>query len=247
MDDRRAPRDRPTRDAGAFAPVSVAGRGSPILPGIVLAVALAAIVSFVKPWGGGLPGPTHLVQADPTPTPIGSAVQGPDFDAAEIARMCLDTSAWLVASEEQVSGRAVRIWRAIDPVEAVRPDDPSIPWVPIASESLSALGWCGPGFGAARLADPTSVEAWSLTAAGIRSVALLRLRPTRGDSSLGGLYRPALVPAALSPTAAWPAGRYLFRIRSGDGRTVTFGVDVEVVPAARSPGVTSLPGSDAVA
>lgn len=232
MDDRRAPRDRPTQDAGAFAPVTVAGRGSPILPGVVLAVSLAAVVAFVKPWGAGVVGPTPLVQADATHTPMGGPSQAPDPDAAEIGPMCLDTSAWLVASEERLSGRPVRIWRAIEPVETVRPSDPAIPWVPITSESVNALGWCGPEAGDGRLADPTSVVAWALAPTGIRQVALVRLRPTRADSSLGGLFRPALAPAAISPTSAWPAGRYLFRVRSGDGRTVTFGVEVELVPGA---------------
>jgi hypothetical protein len=233
MLDRPAPRDRPTRDAGAFAPVTVAGRGSPILSGIVLAVSLAAVVAFVKPWGAGLPGPTHLVPADATQPPIGSPSPGPDADAAEIGRMCLDTSAWLVASEEQLSGRPVRIWRAIEPVETIlRPDDPAIPWVPITSESLSALGWCGPEFGDGRLVGPTIVEAWAVSGAGLRTLVLMRLRPTGPASNLGGLYRPAFAPTAISPIAAWPAGRYLFRIRSGDGRTVTFGVEVDLVPGA---------------
>jgi hypothetical protein len=235
MHDRRAPRDRPTRDAEAFAPVTVAGHGSRVLPTVVLVVAFAAVVAFVKPWGSGVLGPTPLVQAPATPTPVGGPTASSDPDEAEMARMCLSTSAWLIASEEQVSGRAVRIWRAIEPVVAIRPDDPAIPWVPIASESLSALGWCGPEFGDGRLADPTAVEAWLLAPAGIRPVALLRLRPTRRDSSLGGLYRPALAPAAISPTAAWPAGRYLFRVLSGDGRSVTFGVEVEVAPTTESP------------
>ena len=157
--------------------------------------------------------------------------------------MCLDTSAWLVASEEQLSGRPVRIWRAIEPVETIlRPDDPAIPWVPITSESVSALGWCGPEFGDGRLVGPTVVEAWAVSGAGLRTLVLLRLRPTGPASSLGGLYRPAFAPTAISPTAAWPAGRYLFRIRSGDGRVFTFGVQVETVPPQRSPGVTWRPG-----
>jgi hypothetical protein len=235
MHDRRAPRDRPTRDAGAFDPVTVAGHGSPILPTMVLIVALAAIVAFVKPWGSGVVGPTPLVQAPATATPTGGPSVGPTAEAAEIARMCLDTSAWLVASEEQISGRAVRIWRAMDPVVAVQPDDPAIPWIPITSESLNALGWCGPEFGEGLLSVPTSVEAWVLAPTGIRPVPLRRLRPTLGDSNMGGLYSPAFAPTRRDPTAAWPAGRYLFRVRSGDGREVTFGVEVEVVPASHAP------------
>jgi len=178
-------------------------------------------------------GPTPLVQAPATPTPLAGSSASPSPDDHEIGAMCIGTNAWLVASEERISGRAVRIWRSIEPVVAVQPDDPAIPWVSISSESLSALGWCGPEVGAGLLAEPTSVQAWALGPDEIRTVALVRLRPTLGDSNMGGLYRPALARTARSGTAGWPAGRYLFRVRSGDGREVTFGVDVQVAPPSR--------------
>jgi hypothetical protein len=239
MHDRRAPRDRPARDASAFVPVTVAGRGTNLLPAIVVATGLAFVLAFVKPWGDGVAGPTPLVQAPATPTPVGGLTVVPDESAAEIGRMCVGTSAWLVASEERISGQPVRIWRSVVPAESIlRPDDPAIPWVPITSGSVSALGWCGPELPQERLVDPTLVEAWAVSDAGLRTLALLRLRPSGPMSSLGGLYRPAFAPAAISPSAAWPAGRYLFRVRSGDGRVFTFGVEVEILPPARSPGVT---------
>ncbi len=244
MHDRRAPRSRPTRDPGTFRPVTVAGRGDPLLPGVLLVSALALVVAFVKPWGGGLAGPTGLVQAPPTPTPVESSPSGPDTARAEMATMCVGAGAWLVASEERVSGTAVRIWRAVapaaaapaaaSPAAAVLPDDPAVPWVPIASESLGALGWCAPEQGEGRLVDPTTLTVSSVTGAAVRPLALLRLRPTIEASSLGGLYRPALAPTPLSPIAAWPAGRYLFHVRSGDGTVFTFGVEVEIVPPLRA-------------
>ena len=167
----------------------------------------------------------------PDPAP---AITRPEDD--EMASLCVGADAWLVASEEQVAGRAIRTLRAIDPVVAIRPDDPAIPWVRIPADRLSALGWCGPESGIARMADPTSVQAWALTRTGIRTLTLARLRPSGADSSLGGLYRPAPPRPATGPTAAWPAGRYVFRVLSGDGRTVTFGVEVTpTIPGAQVP------------
>ena len=236
MHDRRAPRDRPARDASAFVPVTVAGRGTNVLPAIVLATGLAFVLAFVKPWGDGVAGPTPLVQAPATPTPVGGPTVVPDESAAEIGRMCLDTSAWLVARGADLRSAGPHL--AGDRAGGRRP--PRRSGHPVGAHHLgiaeraglvragvrrrSALGSdLGGGMGT----GPPGSAPWPCCDCG---------RPV-GDSSLGGLYRPALAPAAISPTAAWPAGRYLFRVLSGDGREVTFGVNVEVVPAARVPAV----------
>jgi hypothetical protein len=254
MDDRRAPTDLPSRDQGTFAPVAVASPGRPLVRWVVLAT-LALAVAVLKPWGGGAaPRPTGLVQAPPTPTSAdlsslnpnadGSAT-GPGSDVAsrsedaDVAEMCLNTESWLVASVEDEPGGSVRIWRALDPVTGLRPDDPTVPWVFIGSQGVTALGWCAPIDGPERPSGGTTVEAWSVTGGVARPISLLRIRPVREPSSLGGLYRPAHGSTPTSTTGLWSSGRYVFRVRSGNDQVQTFGVDIEVNPLGPpGPGVT---------
>ena len=253
MDDRRAPTDLPSRDPGAFAPVTVGGAGRPLVRWIVLAT-LALAVAVLKPWGGSAPArPTGLVQA-PAPaagdlsSPISNAagpatVPGGDIasrsEDADVAKMCLNTESWLVASVEEEPGGTVRVWRALEPVTGLRPDDPSVPWVYVGSQGVTALGWCAPIDGPERPSGGTTVEAWSVSDGIARPISLQRVRPVSDSSALGGLYRPARAGTPVTATGLWSSGRYVFRVRSGNGPAQVFGVDVEVSPLGPpGPGVT---------
>ena len=253
MDDRRAPTDLPSRDPGTFAPVAIGGAGRPLVRWVVLAT-LALALAVLKPWGGGAPPrPTALVQApipaagdlsSQIPRDAGSAtVPGGDIasrtEDAEVAQMCLNTESWLVASVEEEPGGTVRIWRALEPVTGLRPDDPTVPWVYVGSQGVTALGWCAPIDGPERPSGGTTVDAWSVTDGIAHPISLLRIRPAGDQSALGGLYLPARGGTPTTATGLWSSGRYVFRVRSGNGPARVFGVDVEVNPLGPpGPGVT---------
>lgn len=217
----------------------VAGSGSRRATAVLVAiVATAVALAFLKPWGDlpatleGEPsarvGPSLAGQATPAPTPD---------SYADLVVICGSPSGWRAATLQHWVGREseIRTWTAIDPVPAAAPVDRAIPFAPIASDLVTAIGYCAP-----RGADPAPADAtprfWALDPDGETARALepSPLEPAVSNP-LGGLWLPPPdVRVALDGADGWRPGRYVLRVDAGsNGRWL--GIEIENL-AARTPG-----------
>lgn len=240
--------------------VTVARRGR----GPAIAVALivgAFLVGVVRPWdwlgsGAGAQAPDlHPGAADgatiepagagsgggePVPgagAPGAGAGAGPG--GAYQAPTCAYPSSWRTASLQLWAGREARVWTAAEAVVATGPADPSIPFHPIASRQVEAVGWCAPVTGPDRPPAVAAGTLFRLLGGVATQVAVRRLEPAAA-SALGELWAP--VPADDGRPARWPDGRYVIRLATPDGGFVRYlGLEVGVVDrvAAPSPGAAS--------
>jgi hypothetical protein len=241
------------RDPNAVVPVAPGAGGSRIVGWVVVAALLVG-VAVLKPWAGGRPESspaTGAGAAEATVAPgrsVGasrSPVATSDGIDADVSLACLEPASWRVASIEAYDGRTIRIWRALEPGPASGPDDPDVPFVLLASERVSELGWCAPAAGSDRPIGQTAIRAWTLVNGQPRPLRLVRTDRTPRQSSFGAMYAPSsVVPGRqVAPLAGWPAGRYVFRLTLHDGAERWFGVDLELRPAV-APGRPS-PGPSA--
>lgn len=184
-------------------------------------VAVALIVALVKPWALVPAGPTAAGTAvdagrggraagspAPSPTPAASDPE------AELASTCGNPSGWRVTTLQTWVGRdaPIRTWLAIDPVPATGAADPGIPFVPVATDLVLAMGYCSP-VGPDQPPRGVTVQIWSLpdAAAPIRLQAV-RLEPAHAHP-LGGLWLPPQDrQVTLDGAVGWTGGRYAFRL-----------------------------------
>lgn len=202
---------------------------------VTTAVIVAALlIGLVKPWdlvtgppavstasgAGGPAAGTGAVSAG-TPGVKGSTARptdgpGPDDGIARLATTCGSPSGWRIATIQAWTGRAapIRSWIAIDPVGVAGPLDPRIPFVPVATDVVTAIGYCAPPDEGLRPPTTARAELWAIAAGIAVPLTPLVLEPDEPDA-LGGLWRPAPeVAIEIRGRAAWPVGRYVIRVRS---------------------------------
>jgi hypothetical protein len=211
---------------------------------LVALVGVAVAIALIKPWGV-LPPPVAPPARSATPgaTLAGSPapVATPD-SYAELVVTCGSPSGWRAATLQHWIGRAaaIRTWSAIEPARATSPLDPSIPFAPVATDLVTAIGYCAP-----RRPEETPLDAqpefWALDGPAPRRVEPARLEPPDANV-LGGLWLPPSgSEVRRAGSIGWAPGRYAMRIGFGaTGRWL--GVEIEnIVPAgsAASPDVTS--------
>jgi hypothetical protein len=187
-------------------------------PLILVAVALAVVI--VQPWtlipgapSGGTPAadlgaPPATAPPPPTPTP------GPSDPYAELVVTCGSPSGWRAATLQRWTGRAapIRTWIAVDPVEARGAADPDIPFVPVATDLVLAIGYCSP-LGPEQPPQAAAVELWSVPD-GAATVRLdgHRLEPVHANA-LGGLWLPpGDTTTTVDGATGWAPGRYAIRL-----------------------------------
>lgn len=231
------------------APIRISGAPDPRRLYAVIAVPVAVIVILIiRPWGEEgtrNAGPATSPRAEAAgPTAFtGASVDGlagsgfPPALEDPLAATCASPSGWRAATLQQWAGRTlpIRSWIAIDPVPADGPLDPAIPFAPVSTGIVTALGYCAPMTQAQRPPPDATATLWAIIAN--QPVALTSVRMEPADPNpLGGLWRrppeiPSGTPVASGLTTAddiWPPGRYVIRIARPDGRdAVWLGVEVE--------------------
>jgi hypothetical protein len=206
--------------------VSRAGRGGPAL--VAAVVAGAFVLGLVRPWdwlagggaSGGGPAGTVLRPEEPldgVPADGGGAGGGataPSGDPAQAAT-CGYPAGWRTAAISFWAGARARIWTAAVAVPAAGPGDPSIPFHPIASDRVEAIGWCAPVSGPER--PPLAAEAtlFRVRDGVVTQVPVMRLEPAAPDA-LGELWAPP--PPVAGRPALWSPGRYVIRLAVPSGR-----------------------------
>jgi hypothetical protein len=242
-EDRLAPAEQ-TRIDGAVVRVSRSGRGGPAL--VAAVVVGAFILGLVRPWdwlaGGGAseggPGGTEL-RPDGVPaggvaaggSGTGDGVAAPSGEPAQAAT-CGYPTGWRTAATSFWAGARARVWTAAVAVPATGPGDPSIPFHPIASDRVEAIGWCAPVSGPER--PPLAAEAtlFRLSDGVVTEVPVTRLEPAVPDA-LGELWAPR--PPVAGEPAQWAPGRYVIRLAVPSGRYARYlGLEVGL-PVAPSP------------
>ncbi len=208
------------------APDSTHSRG--LVPLVLILGVL--LIAIVKPWDLGLTGhgaaspspaaasqPAAVVSpgepaTTPVPTPTGDPYAG-------LWITCGSPSGWRAATVQQWAGRSapIRSWIAIEPVEATGPLDPAIPFAPVATDVVTALGYCSPLTDAERPPEGARAAVWAVNEDVARPLAADPLEPTT-PNALGGLWRPAPdVAAVIDGFVAWPPGRYVLEVRATAG------------------------------
>ncbi len=245
MDERE---DQPAFDE---APRRIASATDPRRLYAVIVVLLGVIVVLaIRPWGDDAAPPANggvepatapaalATSLDPGASPPTAPPVGPE---AGLDVTCGSPSGWRAATLQAWAGREqpIRSWIAIEPVEAQSALDPSIPFAPVATGVVTAIGYCAPLGDAERPPAVAVASLWAL--AGDRAVplTLLPLEPAAPDA-LGGLWlRPPEVtgdlagapspgagssgapssstPAVPGGAELWPPGRYAIELASPGG------------------------------
>jgi hypothetical protein len=187
----------------------------------LIVVAVALVVALVKPWAAIPAGPAGGA-ADGAPnrggratrSPVPSPTPTPTDPYAELVVTCGNPSGWRVATLQTWVGRAtpIRTWLAVDPVPATGADDPGIPFVPVATDLVLAMGYCSP-VGADQPPQAITVEIWAVPD-GAAPILLhaTRLEPVHAHA-LGGLWLPPRNRrVVLDGVDGWPPGRYAIRL-----------------------------------
>ena len=193
--------------------------------GVVVVLLLLAVL---KPWGdgpsegsGGAP-PDAVRPGGPSDAPSVTESPVPTPSRDPIAAACLNPDGWRLATIESFGGSIIRRWQTITPVEATRPDDPDIPVGLAASDAVLAIGWCAPITGPDRPLAIANVTVWRLDRVGREAPVPQSVGGRRGIplSPLGAIYDPPTYGAIRDPdgaeAAAWPPGRYVFRVVHGE-------------------------------
>jgi len=144
---------------------------------------------------------------------------------------CFSTPAWRVTTVVGHVSHTVRTWYETLPAMGPAPGAAAIPFTSVYGNDVWALGFCAP-VEPGGLQPVTLVEARRLGSAGTVPIALVRLAaPSPVDPDRGSLYAPPPGTSGARP-AAWPAGRIVFHVRSGDlaETDAWFGVEIIAVP-----------------
>ena len=255
----RTPERTPER-AEARPVASTAGQRRTILT--ALAIVSALLIGIARPWDLVRPAPAAIPGDGPVATspadgqaiatpPPGQATTGDD-PYAGLWITCGSPSGWRAATIQRWTGRPapIRSWIAVDPSEAAGPLDPRIPFAPVATDLVTALGYCAPLD--ERLRPPLSARAvlWAIVDGRPVPLTAVLLEPAAPDA-LGGLWRPAPeVAVRVDGREAWPAGRYVLELRSGsDAFHRWLGIEIDDLDARRSaspsPGPAATPSTSA--
>jgi hypothetical protein len=225
---------------------------------VVTLVVTALLVGIVRPWdlltgpGSVQPGANQAGGGPPVgeagslePPGAGHATPAPTSDDpyAALWTTCGSPSGWRAATIQQWSGRAgpIRSWIAIDAVAATGPLDPVIPFAPVATDIVTAIGYCSPLADDLRPPETAGATLWMLAGSLAIPVTAALLEPAQ-PSALGGLWRP---PTGVEETVhgfdAWPPGRYVIEIRSPSGPYDRWlGIEIEDLRARTTPSPTGI-------
>ena len=207
----------------------------PRRPYAVIAILLVVIVVLaIRPWGddqsrpavGPVP-PGEGQAVDRTALPEGSIGSEPTPAEAGLGvrETCGSPSGWRAATRQEWAGRStpIRSWIAIEPVTASNPLDPAIPFAPVATWIVTAIGYCAPVAEASRPPAVALASLWAIRNGQATPLSLRPLEPASPDA-LGGLWgRPPEVDddPGSSPSAtgsdAWPPGRYVIEVATMGG------------------------------
>ena len=213
------------------------GRGPVIVTALVVG---AFLLGLFRPWD--LLGPPGAIPAVET-APLAEATAGDgvpvaaeSFAAAQqsappvpraaprTAITCALPSQWRSSSIEDWTGRQARVWKAVEVVEATGPDDPSIPFEPIVSPTITAIGWCAPVDGPDRPPQNLTASLYRIRDGAALPLLYDRLEPREPDV-LGELWVPR--PLSVGNRPSWPVGRYVIELRSASGGYVRYlGLDL---------------------
>ncbi|HEX5825934.1 MAG TPA: hypothetical protein VFY23_00310 [Candidatus Limnocylindrales bacterium] len=223
-------------------------------------IAAAFLLGLLRPWDllGADAAPAEGGPASPAPAAIAtggdSAATSPaGSDAVAVAPgrtppptprprvTCGYPAQWRTSTIEDWTGRAARVWKAAEVVEAAGPDDPAIRFEPIVAATVTAIGWCAPVDGPER--PPLALDAtlWRIVDGVARQVAYDRLEPSAPDA-LGELWVP--VPRSVGLRPPWAMGRYVIELRSRSGSYLRYlGLELTDRVVRPSPAPSPAPAS----
>ena len=141
---------------------------------------------------GNVAQPSAARPASTTPPPDASAVAEPTPGAlaAGLDETCGSPSGWRAATLQDWAGRStpIRSWIAIEPVTASGAADPAVPFAPVATGIVTAIGYCAPLGDAERPPAAAVASLWAVRDGQAIPLSLLPLEPSSPDA-LGGLWR----------------------------------------------------------
>jgi len=208
--------------------VGTRGRGPVVVAVLVVG---AFLLGLFRPWdllgapvadpGVATPG---LAEASPGEgTPVDGASGGTAQRTAppvpQTAITCALPSQWRSSTIEDWTGRQARVWKAVEVVEATGPADPSIPFEPIVSPTVTAIGWCAPVDGPDRPPQNLTASLYRIRDGAAVPIPYDRLEPPLPDV-LGELWVPR--PLSIGNRPDWPLGRYVIELRSASGGYVRY-------------------------
>ena len=180
------------------------------------------------------------------PRPAGHAPLTRRGSAAVPARRslaCTEPLGWRIASIETWPGGIAYVWRATDAAEATSPLDPSIPFMPVVTAHVLALGWCAPVDGPLHPPGDLQASAFRLDGARVTSVDVT-LIPDVESGPYGAMWATQ---SGGRRGQAWPNGRYVIRIATADNGWVRWlGIDVRAygtIEADPDPANQRMPGA----
>lgn len=197
-----------------------------------MALSAVIVVLLIRPWGEGLPAPSVVtptgLDATPAASPIATATDGepaaPTASLDPLLITCGTPSGWRAATLQAWPGRTepIRSWIAVRPVAASGPLDPGIPFVPVATGIVTAIGYCAPPDDT-RPPVTARTSLWAVAAGIATPLSLLPLEPATPNAQGGlwlappGLERPSSGESAAPPSASdaprlWPPGRYALQV-----------------------------------
>ena len=188
------------------------------------------------------PGPSRAPRPALAPAATRASRAAPAPAAPFQAPTCGYPASWRTASISLWGGRLARVWTATDAVAASGPDDPSIPFGIIASDTVEAIGWCAPVSGPERPPVSAVGTLFRLRDGIVTPVPVDRLEPNAPDA-LGELWVPPAPAAGRRPN--WTPGRYVVRLATPSGSYVRYlGLDVGTPEATAVPSPGSSPAVD---
>jgi hypothetical protein len=222
----------PREQARIESAVTALGRGGGPGPVIVTGLVVAAfLLGLFRPWDLLGP-PTSLPAVTPPGSVDGSADDGRPIPppSSTVARRtappvprtaitCALPSQWRSSTIEDWTGHQARVWKAVEVVQASGPTDPAIPFEPIVSPTVTAIGWCAPVNGPDRPPQNLTASLYRVRDGTAVQVVYDRLEPSEPDA-LGELWVP--LPRTVGNRPSWPFGRYVIELRSTSGGYIRY-------------------------
>ncbi len=199
---------------------------------MIVALSAVIVVLLIRPWGEGLQAPADERPTGLDATPVASAVATgadgeTDSPAASLDPLlitCGTPSGWRAATLQAWPGRTepIRSWIAVQPVAASGPLDPGIPFVPVATGIVTAIGYCAPPDDS-RPPVIARTSLWAVSAGVATPLSLVPLEPATPNAQ-GGLWlappelersspgASAAPPSADDAPRLWPPGRYALQV-----------------------------------